>query len=105
MFDYFRERRFAPIFVITIIVLSVTLLLLKDLPLRLQMECLLPGVGLLMMVVVLREIRRIRTERRNRYQSSPLSRDERRKARSKLCNNMNQVRPTAPRAPDIDLKY
>jgi len=105
MFDYFRERRFAPIFVITILVLAVTLPLLKDLPLRLQMEYVLPGIGLLLLALVFREISRIRTERRNRYRSSPLSRDEGRKARSKLCNNITRVGPTAPRAPDIDLKY
>jgi hypothetical protein len=84
MFDYFKDRRFAPVFIVTILVLVMTILLLKDVPLGFQMECLLPGVSMVMVAITLREIRRIRAARRNRYKSSPLSRDEKVKARSKL---------------------
>ena len=105
VFDYFKDRRYVPLFFITLSVLAVVMVLMKDLSIEVQMAYVLPGIGVLLMAVVVREIRRIRAERRNRYKSSPLSRDERSKARSKLYNNTNPVKRSAPRAPDIDLKY
>jgi len=105
MFDFFKDRRYVPIFFITILVLAAVMVAMRDLPPEVQLAYLLPGIGMLLMAVAIREIRRIRLERRNRYKSSPLSRDERSKARSKLYNNTNPVKRAAPRAPDIDLKY
>jgi hypothetical protein len=84
MFDYFKDRRFAPIFFVTILMLTGAILLLKDVPLGFQLEYALPGLMLLLAAFLLREFRQIRADRRNRYKSSPLSRDEKTKARSKL---------------------
>jgi hypothetical protein len=89
MFDYFKDRRFAPIFIATILVLVGMILWTKDVPLRSQLKYLLPPIGLLLVALVFREIMHIRAERRNRYKSSPFSRDELSKARSKLKANSN----------------
>lgn len=89
MFDYFKDRRFVPVFLIVILALAGVILLTKDVPLRLQLEYLLPPIGLLLFAVVLREILHLRAARRNRYKSFAFSRDELAKARSKLKTNSN----------------
>ncbi|MDE3069039.1 MAG: hypothetical protein KGJ60_16025, partial [Verrucomicrobiota bacterium] len=49
-----------------------------------QFADVLPGVGIFAVALVWRTIRRLRARRRDRLTFSPLSRDELRKARSKL---------------------
>jgi hypothetical protein len=65
----------------------------------------LPGIGILLVALSWRIIRRARTRWRGQLKYPPLSRDEIRKARSKLRNEKLPMRQAAPRAPDIDLKY
>ena len=65
----------------------------------------LPGIGILFAALIWRIIRRARARWREQLKYPPLSRDEIRKARSKLRNETKPMRQAAPRAPDIDLKY
>jgi hypothetical protein len=90
-FDYFKDRRFVPIFFITLVVIFGGLLvigiilpvadsygLLKYWPFRATV------IGLCLLVLIGRSFAEARARRLNRYKSSPLSRDERAKAQSKL---------------------
>jgi hypothetical protein len=90
-FDYFKDRRFVPIFFITLVVLFAGPLvigiifqaadcydLLKYWPFASSV------LGVCLLVLIGRSIAEARARRHNRYQSSPLSRDERAKAQSKL---------------------
>lgn len=65
----------------------------------------LPGVVILAVALAWRAIRRAQLQRGNKLLREELSRDEIRKARSKLRNETRPMRRAAPRAPDIDLKY
>jgi len=111
-FDYFKDRRYVPIFFVTLVVLFVGPLvlgillkiadgydLLKYWPLELV------GAGVFLLVLIWRAIAQMRTRCRGRYEMSPLSRDERCKARSKLQSGMNSLKRPAPPAPDTNLKY
>jgi hypothetical protein len=85
--NFFSDRRFVPIFFVTMMVLSVTVVLLTRSSEEFHPEDLLyalPAVGIVMLAFIWREVRWARTRRQNCYKSSPLSRDELRKARSKL---------------------
>jgi len=90
-FDYFKDRRFVPLFFITLVVLFAGPLvigiffqaadsydLLKYWPFAAA------WLGVLLLVLIGRSIAEARAQRRNRYKSLPLSRDERAKAQSKL---------------------
>jgi len=61
------------------------------------------GIVLLLVAGIGVAIRRNRVRRRNRRQSSSLSRDEINKARSKLKSSFKS--PSVKQLPDIDLKY
>ena len=65
----------------------------------------LPGIGIFLIVLSCWCIRRMRKRRQEQLKYAALSRDELAKARSKLRNQTKPMRPVAPRAPDIDLKY
>lgn len=90
-FEYGKERRNAAVFFGTLALLIVGLVLggilyqvsdgfdfLRYWPVMLS------GIGLVLLALIWRGFRRTRSRRRQRYESSPLSRDERAKARSKL---------------------
>ena len=66
---------------------------------------LLPGFALLAAAFILKAVRRARARRGNKFSTEQLSRDELSKARSKLRSQIKPVKPAAPRAPDINLKY
>jgi hypothetical protein len=111
-FDYFKDRRFVPIFFVTLVVLFVGPLILgilfkiaDDYNLLNYWPLALIGTGLWLVILVRLAIADMRARRRGRYEMSPLSRDERCKARSKLKSGMNSLKRPAPRAPDTDLKY
>jgi hypothetical protein len=63
----------------------------------------MPGIVLLLVAGIVVAVRRARVRRRNRHQSSSLSRDEINKARSKLKSSFKS--PPVKQLPDIDLKY
>jgi len=86
VFDHFKERRLGAVFLGALAVVIGLLLLgsafgdhlAQDWPMT------LPATGILLLAFVWRGIRQARARRFSRYKSSPLSRDERAKARSKL---------------------
>ncbi len=90
-FDFFKDRRFVPVFFVTLLVVFGGVLLVGAVA-PLSLECDLktyfvdasPGLALLLGALVLKITRSRRAGRRGRYEPSPLSRDERSKARSKL---------------------
>lgn len=91
-FDYYKDRRFVPIFFITLVVLCIigpfvvgiifqvadSYDLLKYWPFAAA------WLGILQLALIGRRFARARDRRCNRYKSLPLSRDERAKAQSKL---------------------
>jgi predicted tellurium resistance membrane protein TerC len=90
-FEYCKERRNASIFIGTLavffglLVAGVIIYQVADGYNLLQYwPFALLGFGLFLSVLVVNGIRQARSRRLNRYKSSPLSRDELRKARSKL---------------------
>ncbi len=91
IFDYVKDRRFVPVFFITLAVLfgvplGVAILVgstnisdyLKYWPV------LATALAVCLLIVIWREVAEARRRRRNRYKISPMSRDELTKARSKL---------------------
>jgi hypothetical protein len=91
IFEYFKDRRGAALFYATLLVLFIALIVGAILyhvicAYHLQDKLLyfLPGGALILMAWIGSGIARARARRRNRYKSSPLSRDELIKARSKL---------------------
>ena len=91
VFEYFKDRRLGAVFFGTLTALIGTLAAgaifyqitdgfypLEDWP------YLMSGIGLLLLALIWRGRKRARARRLNRYQPSPLSRDELHKARSKL---------------------
>ncbi len=93
-FEYFKDRRFVPVFFVTLVVLLPGIAA-GGIALRAaESNGLLkywPGVvGIILLVVVVlicRAAVQARARRRNRYKLSPLSRDELGKARSKLVKH------------------
>jgi uncharacterized BrkB/YihY/UPF0761 family membrane protein len=95
LFEYFRERRTAGVFFGTLLVFFGTILTVVVLHQTLASYDLTPYWPLLLPVVAVvallppallwRWVRRRRARRLDRYQSSPLSRDEWVKARRKLA--------------------
>ena len=111
-FDYFKDRRYVPIFFVTLLVLFVGPLILGILfkiadayNLLNYWPLALLGTCLWLVILIRRAIAYKRARRVDQYEISPLSRDERRKARSKLQSGMNSLKRPAPRAPDTNLKY
>lgn len=91
VFDFVKDRRFVPVFFITLGVLfgvplaAAILIGTTNISDYFQYWPVMAGVFSIWFVILLwRGIRRSRAEQRNRYQISPLSRDEMTKARSKL---------------------
>jgi MFS family permease len=90
-FEYCKERRNAAVFFGTLALLIIGLVLggilyqISDGWNFLQYwPMMLPGIGLVLLALIWRGLRQFRRRRLDRYKSSPLSRDERTKARSKL---------------------
>ncbi len=91
IFDYFKDRRFAAVFFGTLALLIGGLILGEILYqvsdgfdfLR-YWPVMSSGIGLVLLALIWRGFRQARLRRQQRYKSSPLSRDERAKARSKL---------------------
>jgi hypothetical protein len=89
--EYFKDRRFASVFFGTLFFLVVALALGSLVyqvvgPDNLKTSFLYasPVMAVLLVVWIWRSIAQARARRRDRYKISPLSRDEMRKARSKL---------------------
>jgi predicted MFS family arabinose efflux permease len=84
VFEYFKDRRIAGVFFGTLLLLLILLpagaLLIKIA----GWTYVLPGTIVVAITLVVRAILRMRAYGRERYKSSPLSRDELKKARSKL---------------------
>ncbi len=87
-FEGAKERRNAFVGVCTIVLFIaagvVGCQLITAFDLLRYLPFFLVGMGLLLAVLIRREFRHMRARRLNRYKSSPLSRDELAKARSKL---------------------
>ena len=91
VFEYFKDRRIAGMFFGTLMVLLVLLFIGAILVQSIGAENLRTGLVYaspiatgLFLIWIWRAILRARARRRDRYKISPLSRDELRKARSKL---------------------
>jgi hypothetical protein len=94
LFEYAKERRNAMLFLVSFALLPLVLLLgffgwqaAAALDLAAHWPLALPGIGLIAFALArfrVRKQRLRRLRRLNRYKSSPLSRDEKAKARSKL---------------------
>jgi len=106
LYDRHKDRRYAVLFLFTLLVfLGVivpgVIIFLRVGALDLHFLYLLPGIAMLLAAIVWRVIRQLRTKR-NTPTFPQLSRDELRKARSKLKNSFKSLRA---KAPDTDLKY
>jgi purine-cytosine permease-like protein len=91
VFEHFKDRRFAAVFFGTLaaffgamIVGAILYQVICAYELQGYLPDALPGGGVFLLVWVVLGIRRMRARRLDRYKSSPLSRDELSKARSKL---------------------
>lgn len=86
IFEYFKDRRLGSVFFCTLAVTLVVLVLVAAFYqfLLQNWRIVLLGISPLLLVLIWRGIRQMRTRHLNRYKSSPLSRDEKAKARSKL---------------------
>lgn len=96
VFEYFKERRYAAVFFGTLLAMIGALLLgtilyaiADGLHLLEYWSYMLLGIGLLLAGLMIRSFLRGRAARSIRYKSTPLSRDELTKARSKLKTNSN----------------
>lgn len=87
-FEGTKERRNAVIYVCTVMVVVAGgvagFLFIEAFDLLRYLPFFLAGAGLLLAVLIWRGFRQMRARRLGRYKSSPLSRDELAKARSKL---------------------
>ncbi len=91
VFEYFKDRRGAAFFFATLLALFIALIVGSILyhvicayDLQAYLVYSLPGLALILMAWIGSGIAQARARRRNQYKSSPLSRDELIKARSKL---------------------
>jgi hypothetical protein len=92
IWNSFKDRRYAALFFVIFLVSIGTffgLLAFFQIP-NLQKYVLqsLPGIGILIMVLVWRAIRKARARRGEKFRRQEMSRDEIRKARSKLVNKI-----------------
>lgn len=94
VFEYFKDRHRGAVFLVSLGMFFVALLVGTIIfqivgadVVREYLNYIWPVVLLLFLLWVGREIRWVRAQRRNRYKISPLSRDERVKARSKLIKS------------------
>ena len=93
LYDKFKDRRYGALFFASLLSVFGLLLLAVILgqimgPANLQAYFLqaLPGIGIFIVALVWRGIRRARAPRRDKFRREELSRDEISKARSKLVN-------------------
>lgn len=95
VFEYFKDRRLGSVFFGSLAVVIVLLVLVAAFFPILQQywPTVLSAIGLLLLVRIWLALRQLRALRLNRYKSSPLSRDEMAKARSKLITNSTFKKP------------
>ncbi|HEY1718689.1 MAG TPA: hypothetical protein VGH42_10425 [Verrucomicrobiae bacterium] len=93
LYDSFKDRRYAFLFFATFFASLILIVLvagvcgmIDDSNIQAYFLQVLPGVGILIIALVWRAIRKTRARRRNKFQRQEMSRDEIRKARSKLVN-------------------
>lgn len=91
VFEYFKERRLGAVFFGTLLAFigalvggAIVYQVAGGFNLFQYWPFALVGTGLLLLALIWRGFRQMRARHLNRYKSSPLSRDERAKARSKL---------------------
>ena len=106
LYDRHKDRHYANLFFVTILcfiglIVPGLAILLHAGTSDLHLLYLLPGIAMLLAAIVWTAIRQLRTKR-NTPTFPQLSRDELRKARSKLKNSFKSLRA---KAPDTDLKY
>jgi len=89
IFEYFKDRRLGSVFFGTLaVVLGILVLVAAFYKTLLESwRIVLSAIGLVLLALIWRGFREMRARRLNRYKSSPLSRDEKAKARSKLKTN------------------
>lgn len=85
VFEYFKDRRLGAVFFGWLV--AVFAMLVLGIIFYRFWPFVLTAFGLWLLVAIVREIHRWQARQRNRYKSSPLSRDELAKARSKLKTN------------------
>jgi len=95
LYDGFKDRRYAALFFVTFFGLFGLLILVAgicgivgDSNIRGYFLQALPGIGILIIALVWRTIRKARARRGEKFRRQELSRDEIRKARSKLVNKI-----------------
>jgi hypothetical protein len=86
VFEYFKDRRLGSVFFGSLAVVLGMLVLVAVFFQNVLQEwpLVLSSIGLVLLALIWRGFRQMRMMRLNRYKSSPLSRDEKTKARSKL---------------------
>jgi hypothetical protein len=86
IFEYFKDRRLGSVFFGTLAAVFGLLVLVAVFYQNLLREwpVVLAAIGPVLLALIWRGFRQMRAMRLNRYKSSPLSRDEKTKARSKL---------------------
>ena len=89
IFEYFKDRRLGSVFFGTLaVVLGILVLVAAFYKTLLESwRIVLSAIGLVLLALIWRGFREMRARRLNRYKSSPLSRDEKVKARSKQKTN------------------
>lgn len=96
IFEYFKDRRGPAVFCVALVaffvVFAIGAAIFSAVPredLAAIFICAASVLGLFFLISIISIIRRQRARARDRYKSSPLSRDELRKARSKLSGTKN----------------
>jgi hypothetical protein len=96
VFEYFKDRRGPALFFVTLVAFFVAIafgaIMSRVVPDEVLQRIIIyssPVLGLMLLSSLWLAIRRAQARSRNRYKSSPLSRDEIIKARSKLSNTSN----------------
>jgi hypothetical protein len=112
VYDDVKDRRYAVLFVTTLMVFFGLLIagvfleaLFREFGMQEYFWEGLPAVAVLSLALGILKFCRVWKESQERALRGPLSRDELRVARSKLRNGMKPIGPPAPKAPDTDLKY
>jgi len=89
VFEYFKDRRLGSVFfgALAVVLAGLVLMAVFYKILLENWRLVLSGISLLLLALIWCSWRQLRWMRLNRYKSSPLSRDEKAKARSKLKTN------------------
>jgi hypothetical protein len=92
LYDGFKDRRYAFLFFATffasLLLVAGLCGIIDDSNIRGYFLQALPGIGILIMALVWRAIRNLRARRGEKFRRQEMSRDEIRKARSKLVNKI-----------------